>query len=71
MINLTMHGVTSITQRRRKHHRYEDNYFYTIELTINFETWDGHQCSQHVSFFCEKPLEIIDADSTEIVTQDV
>lgn len=71
MINLTMHGVTSITQRRRKHHRYEDKYFYTIELTINFETWDGQHHSQHVSFFCDEPLEIQDADSTETIAQDV
>jgi hypothetical protein len=71
MINLTMHGVTSITQRRRKHHRYEDNYFYTVELTINFETWDGQKHTQHVSFFCDKPLEIEDADSTSPLTQDV
>ena len=48
MINLTMHGVTKVTQRRRKHHKYDDEYFYTTELTIHFETWDGQKYSQHI-----------------------
>jgi len=71
MINLTMHNVDRITVKKRKHPNYDDQFFYTTELAIRCTTWDGHQQTQHIALFSDKPLEIEDADSTETITQDV
>jgi hypothetical protein len=70
MINLTMHNVDRITVKKRKHPNV-DTFFYTTELAIRCITWDGHQQTQHIALFSDKPLEIEDADSTSPLAQDV
>jgi hypothetical protein len=71
MMNLTIHCVDRIVQKRRTHPNYDDQFFYTLELSIHCKTWDGQKCIQVISLFSDNPMEIIDADSTETITQDV
>ena len=71
MINLSLHGVTRIERRNRKHNRYEDKYFYTTEFVVYFKTWDDQEYAQNITLFGENPMEIEDADCTSPVTQDV
>lgn len=71
MMNLSIHCVDRIVQKRRTHPNYDNQFFYTLELSIHCTTWDGQKFIQSISLFSDKPMEIIDADSTEIVTQDV